>query len=156
MDIPEGADAKGDVIAGIRPEHFEDAKLVDEDARGRGTTFKAKIDVLESMGSELYAHFNIEGHGGVQSKDLEELAQDAGAADLPSGEEGQVTARLSAESEREGGRGDRALDRRSTHPAVRPERRPLAALGLAAELAPQPLDHFLVPGMRAQQHVAQA
>jgi multiple sugar transport system ATP-binding protein len=99
VDLPETADAKGDVIAGIRPEHFEDAKLVDEDARGRGTTFKAKIDVLESMGSELYAHFSIEGQAGIQSKDLEELAQDAGAADLPSGEEGQVTARLSAESE---------------------------------------------------------
>jgi multiple sugar transport system ATP-binding protein len=50
------------------------------------------------MGSELYAHFSIEGHGGIESKDLEELAQDAGAADLPSSEEGQVTARLSAES----------------------------------------------------------
>src|SRR5687767_12349587 len=34
VDLPEGADAKGDVIAGIRPEHFEDAQLVDESARG--------------------------------------------------------------------------------------------------------------------------
>jgi multiple sugar transport system ATP-binding protein len=91
-------DAKGDLIAGIRPEHFEDVTQVDESVRDRGTTFKATIDVLESMGSEMYAHFSIEGQGGVQSKDLEELAQDAGAADLPSSEEGQVTARLSAES----------------------------------------------------------
>ncbi len=90
---------RASVIAGIRPEHFEDAKLVDEEVRSRGTTFKAKIDVLESMGSELYVHFNIEGHGGVESKELEELAQDAGAADLPSSEEGRVTARLSAESD---------------------------------------------------------
>jgi multiple sugar transport system ATP-binding protein len=99
VDLPEGADAKGDVIVGIRPEHFEDAKLVDDAARSRGATFKAKIDVLESMGSELYVHFNIEGLGGVQSEELDELAQDAGAADLPSGEAGQVTARLSAESD---------------------------------------------------------
>src|SRR5688572_10816831 len=49
VDLPEGADAKGEVIAGIRPEHFEDANLVDESARGRDTTFRAKIDVLESM-----------------------------------------------------------------------------------------------------------
>jgi multiple sugar transport system ATP-binding protein len=98
VNVPDGTDAKGEVIAGIRPEHFEDAKLVDEEVRGRGTTFKAKIDVLESMGSELYVHFSIEGQG-VESKDLEELAQDAGAADLPSSEEGQVTARLSAESD---------------------------------------------------------
>jgi multiple sugar transport system ATP-binding protein len=103
VDLPDGTDAKGDVIAGIRPEHFEDAKLVDDSARSRGATFKAKIDVLESMGSELYVHFNIEGHGGVQSQELEELAQDAGAADLPSGEAGQVTARLSAESDAEQG-----------------------------------------------------
>ena len=99
VDLPEGAEAKGEVIAGIRPEHFEDAAQVDESVRGRGATFKAKIDVLESMGSELYAHFDIEGIGGVQSQELEELAQDAGAADLPSSEAGQVTARLSAESE---------------------------------------------------------
>jgi multiple sugar transport system ATP-binding protein len=103
VDLPEGADAKGEVIAGIRPEHFEDAKLVDDSVRSRGATFKAKIDVLESMGSELYVHFNIEGHGGVQSQELEELAQDAGAADLPSSEAGQVTARLSAESDAQQG-----------------------------------------------------
>jgi multiple sugar transport system ATP-binding protein len=103
VDLPDGSDAKGEVIAGIRPEHFEDAKLVDESARSRGATFKAKIDVLESMGSELYVHFNIEGHGGVQSQELEELAQDAGAADLPSSEAGQVTARLSAESDAQQG-----------------------------------------------------
>jgi multiple sugar transport system ATP-binding protein len=91
-------EASGDLIAGIRPEHFEDIEQVDDSARGRGTTFKTTIDVLESMGSELYAHFSLEGEGGVQSKELEELAQDAGAADLPSGDAGQVTARLSAES----------------------------------------------------------
>ena len=98
VNLPDGVDAKGEVIAGIRPEHFEDVAQVDDSVRDRGATFKAKIDVLESMGSELYAHFNIEGHGRVESKELEELAQDAGAADLPSGDAGQVTARLSAES----------------------------------------------------------
>jgi multiple sugar transport system ATP-binding protein len=88
----------GDLIAGIRPEHFEDAEMVDEQARGRGTTFTAKIDVLESMGSELYAHFDIAEASGIQSKDLEDLAQDAGAADLPSSDASQATARLSPES----------------------------------------------------------
>ena len=46
------------LIAGIRPENFEDAELVG-DARDRGTTFKAQIEVLESLGSELYAHFTV-------------------------------------------------------------------------------------------------
>src|SRR5262249_32620467 len=39
------------IIAGLRPEHFEDAALVADKARG--VTFNARIDVLESMGSEF-------------------------------------------------------------------------------------------------------
>jgi multiple sugar transport system ATP-binding protein len=84
------------VIAGLRPEHFEDAGLVTD--RTRGVTFRAKIDVLESMGSEFYAYFVVQSEQ-VASRELEELAQDAGGADLPSTEGGvQVTARLAAES----------------------------------------------------------
>jgi hypothetical protein len=45
------------VIVGIRPEHFEDAMLVDD--RHDGQTFKATVDVLESVGSEYYAHFTL-------------------------------------------------------------------------------------------------
>jgi multiple sugar transport system ATP-binding protein len=84
------------VIAGLRPEHFEDAALVQD--RSRGVTFRAKIDVLESMGSEFYAYFVVQSDQ-VSSRELEELAQDAGAADLPTTAGGvQVTARLAAES----------------------------------------------------------
>jgi multiple sugar transport system ATP-binding protein len=84
------------VIAGLRPEHFEDARLVSDPSRG--ATFKTRIDVLESMGSEFYAYFVVESER-VSSRELEELAQDAGASDLPSSHEGsQVVARLSAES----------------------------------------------------------
>ena len=50
------------VVAGLRPEHFEDASLVAD--RSRGVTFKAKIDVLESMGSEFYAYFVVESEAG--------------------------------------------------------------------------------------------
>jgi multiple sugar transport system ATP-binding protein len=84
------------VIAGLRPEHFEDASLISD--RARGCTFKAKIDVLESMGSEFYAYFVVEAEQ-VSSRELEELAQDTGAADLGSTVSGtQITARLAAES----------------------------------------------------------
>jgi multiple sugar transport system ATP-binding protein len=84
------------VIAGLRPEHFEDASLVAD--RSRGVTFRAKIDVLESMGAEYYAYFVVESEE-VSSRELEELAADAGGADLPSTEGGvQITARLAAES----------------------------------------------------------
>ena len=85
------------VVAGIRPEHFEDASLVPD--RSRGVVFKTKIDVLESMGSGFYAYFVVAAER-VSSSELEELAQDTGASDLPSSGEGiQVTARLSAESQ---------------------------------------------------------
>jgi multiple sugar transport system ATP-binding protein len=84
------------VIAGLRPEHFEDASLIPD--RSRGITFKAQIDVLESMGAEYYAYFVVESEE-VSSRELEELAQDAGGADLPSTAGGvQITARLAAES----------------------------------------------------------
>jgi multiple sugar transport system ATP-binding protein len=86
--------AKGDkgLIAGIRPEHFEDAALVG-DKRGQGATFRARIELIESMGSELYVHFSVE-HGGIESEELAELAQDAGTAEVPSAGEGKIVARL--------------------------------------------------------------
>src|SRR5215203_1485511 len=61
------------LIAGIRPEHFEDARLTGE-ARDRGTTFNAKIEVLEALGSELYAHFTVASDATIESDELRELA----------------------------------------------------------------------------------
>ena len=62
-------------------------------------TAKAKVDVVESMGSELYIYFDVQTQQEVQSDDLAELAKDAGMEDLPTHGEGQqVVARLSAES----------------------------------------------------------
>src|SRR3954467_13569339 len=81
------------LIAGVRPEHFEDAALVGDDKKPLGRTFKATIDLVESMGSELYAHFRVQ-HEGVQSEELAELAQDSGAADVPGGGGETVVARL--------------------------------------------------------------
>jgi multiple sugar transport system ATP-binding protein len=86
---------RGGVIVGLRPEDFEDAQLVRD--KSRGITFTAKIDVLESMGSEFYAYFNLESEK-VSSKELDELAHDAGAADLPTQAGSQVVARLEAAS----------------------------------------------------------
>jgi multiple sugar transport system ATP-binding protein len=98
-DVPVPPEARAGVngrtlIAGVRPESFEDAALVGE-ARERGTTFRARIEVLESMGSELYAHFTVAGAQPVESAQLRELAEDAGAEEVPSsGEEGRIVARL--------------------------------------------------------------
>jgi multiple sugar transport system ATP-binding protein len=102
--LPESASEAGggerQVVAGLRPESFEDASLVG-DALEHGTTFRAKIDIVESMGSEKYAYFSV-GSDGVESKDLEELARDAGLDDVPGGGD-QVVARLDAASEAERG-----------------------------------------------------
>src|ERR687887_849707 len=96
-------DGKGDLIAGIRPEDFEDAALVGEQ-RSRGITFKAKIDVLESMGAEFYAYFSVEAQEALSSQELQELAEDAGTAEVPSaGEAGQGVARLEPASKGGGG-----------------------------------------------------
>jgi multiple sugar transport system ATP-binding protein len=88
------------VVVGIRPEHMEDAKLVGEEHRSHGVTFTTTIELLESMGSELYAHFSV-GGGALESEELRELAEDAGAADLPGSdqEEGRAVARLGADAE---------------------------------------------------------
>ncbi len=87
------------LIAGIRPENFEDASILGADARERGAAFKAKVDVLESMGAELYAHFTVSSDAQLDSDDLRELAEDAGAAEVPGGgEAGRVVARLAPEA----------------------------------------------------------
>ncbi len=102
------------VIAGLRPEHFEDAALIAD--KSRGVTFRVRIDVLESMGSEFYAYFVIESEQ-VASRELEELAADAGGSDLPGTAGGvQVTARLSAESRvRQGAEAELWFDSRQLH-----------------------------------------
>src|SRR5271165_2158542 len=48
----ERARAPRDLLVGIRPEDFQDAALVADDQRSSGITFRASIDVLESMGSD--------------------------------------------------------------------------------------------------------
>ena len=84
------------VIVGLRPEDFEDASLVQD--RSRGITFTTQIDVLESMGSEFYAYFTVAADR-VASAELDEIARDAGAAELPAEGGGtQVIARLEAAS----------------------------------------------------------
>jgi multiple sugar transport system ATP-binding protein len=92
----ERSDGSRDVIAGIRPEHFEDA-TIEPDGGADRMTFRTKVDVVESMGSELYVYFDVKSD--VQSAELDELAADSGMEDLPSHGDGQqVVARLSAES----------------------------------------------------------
>jgi multiple sugar transport system ATP-binding protein len=103
------------VIAGIRPESFEDASILGSDARERGATFRAQIDLVESLGAEQYAFFQLQGTE-VQSDQLQELAADAGADEIPSSGEGQVVARLDAASQiRRGEEAELWLDTSKLH-----------------------------------------
>ena len=105
VDVPLEGEMKqactrgeGTLIAGIRPEHFEDAALIG-DERDRGVTFNTTIDVVESMGSELYVYFSVQEDEQVESDALEELARDAGTEGVDAAGGGtNVVARLSPES----------------------------------------------------------
>jgi multiple sugar transport system ATP-binding protein len=71
--------------------------MIDDDLkRGRGVTIEAEIDLVESLGSDLYAYFHVESEG-VESDQLADLAEESigetGAASLREGEE-QIVARL--------------------------------------------------------------
>jgi multiple sugar transport system ATP-binding protein len=89
--------ASGTVIAGIRPEDLEDAALVEEHREHEGFVFDADIDLTESMGAEIYAYFTYRGET-ARSEVLEEIAEDAGAGEVPGATEAQVVARLSPAS----------------------------------------------------------
>jgi multiple sugar transport system ATP-binding protein len=108
----KGNGAARNVIAGVRPEHFEDASVEPDKP---GLRFSAPVSVVESMGSELYVYFDVE-HGHVDSSELSELAADSGMEDLPKhgGDSEQVVARLDAASRaRPGEKVDLVLD--TTH-----------------------------------------
>jgi multiple sugar transport system ATP-binding protein len=97
-----GAQSGQNVIAGIRPESFEDASLVSDDVRDRGFAFRTTIDLVESLGAEKYAYFQVE-ESEIESEELRELAEDAGTAEVPGATEGQVVARLESASRIERG-----------------------------------------------------
>lgn len=73
-DKAERAAGKGLLIAGIRPEAFEDASLVDE-ARTGGSTFSGKVEFVEWLGSETYAYLPFEAPPEVVTQ-LEQLEKD--------------------------------------------------------------------------------
>ncbi|MEA2687292.1 MAG: multiple sugar transport system ATP-binding protein [Actinomycetota bacterium] len=117
-DLPAGSGAPSGgsqtVVAGIRPENFEDAALVPEDDRAHGPTFRVTIELVEWMGSELYAYFTV--GGGAAASELGRHA-DLSAEDVRAvGEGTQVVARLNtASTARKGEEIDLWLDARALH-----------------------------------------
>jgi multiple sugar transport system ATP-binding protein len=88
--------AARDVIVGVRPEDFEDARYAPEGHRGY--EFDANIELTESMGSEIYAHFDFDQGAEIDSEELRELQEDAGTSDVPGSASGHAVARVDASS----------------------------------------------------------
>jgi multiple sugar transport system ATP-binding protein len=103
VDAPQGLGRGGDgkVVAGLRPESFEDASLIGDLRNERGVVFEAEIDLVESLGSDLYAYFHVES-GGVESDQLADLVserlEETGVPEAREGQE-QIVARLDPASE---------------------------------------------------------
>jgi multiple sugar transport system ATP-binding protein len=110
----EQANVGRDVIVGIRPENFEDAALVPPDQRSHGITFRAAIEVVESMGSDVFVYFTQESDLSARVEQLADLAADAGR-DTGAQDE-TVTARLGTDTRiREGDNAELWADTRALH-----------------------------------------
>src|SRR4051812_46247078 len=104
--------ASGDVLLGIRPEDFEDASLIGDKP---GFNFEADVSLVESLGSDLFAHITYGGEG-AQSEHLADLAADAGGGDLPTLEENEAVLRLEPSSSvQAGGRSRFWMDTNKVH-----------------------------------------
>ncbi|CAN5140033.1 trehalose ABC transporter ATP-binding protein SugC [soil metagenome] len=79
------------LIAGIRPEHLEDAALLDGYARIRALTFPVTVDMVESLGPDKYLYFT-NSESGARAEQLAELAAESGIG------ENEFVARVSTES----------------------------------------------------------
>ncbi len=64
------------VIVGVRPEHLQDAALIDVYQRIRALTFEVKVDLIESMGADKYVYFTA-AESDVHAAQLNELALDS-------------------------------------------------------------------------------
>ncbi len=58
----------GVLMAGIRPEYFDDATVVEEHKLQAGSTFRATVDVTEWLGNEAYAYIPFEAEPDVQAQ----------------------------------------------------------------------------------------
>ena len=70
-DRAKRAQGKGLLIAGIRPEHFEDAAVMEAGKATPGSTFRTKVDVVEWLGNQAFAYSPFEAPEEVQQQLLQ-------------------------------------------------------------------------------------
>ena len=67
-----------EVIVGVRPQDFEDASFAGD---GHPTRLRAKVDLVEALGTQTLVHFQVDSPP-VQTEEMKELAQDTGAVEV--------------------------------------------------------------------------
>src|ERR1700744_3527418 len=91
LDLLATNSAPKDVIVGVRPEHLQDAALIDAYQRISSLSFEVNVDLVESLGADKYVYFTAEGPV-VHSDQLSELDDETG------GPEHEFVARVPAGS----------------------------------------------------------
>jgi multiple sugar transport system ATP-binding protein len=152
LEAGNGGGRRG-VVVGIRPEHFEDASLVTLPATGH--VFKTKVDVLEKLGSDDYAHFTVDSEP-VSSGELAELVEDSDPGGVaPSSEGVQVVARLAAASAvRQGQEAELWVDTSQLQLFDHETGRSLLADGSSRREAPGAVTTSRPPAVEVQRNVA--
>jgi len=82
-----------EVVMGVRPASFEDARITSDIA---GHSFEIELQVVEVLGSETFAHFDLPVRP-VVTPDIEELLADSGADASSLGDSTRITARISSD-----------------------------------------------------------
>ena len=82
-----------DIVIGIRPGDFEDARIVGADA---ARTMEVTVDVVEVLGSETFVHYQVP-VAPVITPEIEELLADTGADAASLGTETKFASRVSSD-----------------------------------------------------------
>jgi multiple sugar transport system ATP-binding protein len=108
----EAGEAAREVVVGFRPEHLEDAALPAVAGRSDGLRFDVELDVVESVGSDVFAYFGVrDGGPGLAAR---AGAKDEGHIHLKSGER-ELVARLDGASMIDKGRATLWMDTTRVH-----------------------------------------
>ncbi len=106
LQLPDGVrpPAGGtQLVAGVRPEHFQDATHVSDVEKAHGAVFTTHVDRVEWLGSELFAYLPMTTSGSSQIRSMSEVAQELESPDLGS-DESELVVRLDPASDIEEGK----------------------------------------------------
>ncbi|OBF88280.1 ABC transporter ATP-binding protein [Mycobacterium sp. 852002-51163_SCH5372311] len=90
-EVQEVVASREGIIVGVRPEHIQDAALIDGYQRIKALVFEVTVDLVESLGADKYVYFTTAGCD-VHSAQLDELDAESEA------HEKHFAARVPAES----------------------------------------------------------